>query len=513
MISTRARLSSFSLAIGFFSLCIVYYYWGWSRILGNFGGDNAYYLLIARHFSPWNSHSNVAAYFATHSQYPPLYPLVLAIFGGDKSLLVAHLVTVTCLLFAFVAAYIWLRTLNVSKLVSSLLILLIALLPETYMQALEVLSENLFLLLTLSCMGAVVAYENDRRSLWLWLAVCCLVAAMLTRSAGVSLLAAFILYLLLYRPPNYLRFAIASVLPMIAWNIFSTNEGQSYLNSFVEKYKPDSATIFLQSLANEGRVLWYAWTSNIAGSNTAKPLTGFLGALCLIGMGHRVYLRKLDGFYAAAYLAMILIWPYPAEAKRFLFVVMPVLLVQAILLLEWLPKMRIATLDIKPIFILFVAVILIVIPDLALTIERFMVPLPAEYADYRRLPGWYAVDPNEARISVTMSKLLTMHLRGLSAIVPENDCIYSIKPSIVGYYSDRIGLNPPMPYFDQAAFNAYLKENNCHYFYLMGFASPSFPEAYYPLERLHESLKIISLAQAQHPHASPVGMLAEFKRP
>lgn len=512
MFSFRAHPKVVFPIAGFMLLSVVYYYWAWSHVLGDFGGDNAFYLLIAQYFSPWHTHSDVAAYFYANSIYPPLYPFVLAIFGGGESLLAAHLVTVTCLLLALAALYIWSRALRLPTLVAGLLTLLFALLPITYKLALEVLSENLYLLSTLACVGAVAAHENDRRPIWLWAATGCLVAATLTRSAGIALLAAFVLYLLLHRPPSFLRLAVVAIAPIILWNLFSGHEGHGYLASFMEKYKADPVTMFFQGLANGFKIIWYGWVSNFAGSSIARPLTGFLGALCLTGMGYRVYLRKLDGFYSAAYLVLLLVWPFPAEVQRLLFVIMPVLLVQGVLLLERIPKMRIAKLDLRPVYILFAAIFLIVIPDLALTINRFITPMPVEYADYRRSPKWYYIDQNIARMNVIMSKDLAMHMFSLRTIVPEGECIYGIKPSIVGYFSDRVSLAPPGPNLDQTAFDAYLKKTNCRYFYMMSIFSPSFSETYYPLARMRELLKAISMAQVSDNKSLPFGILAEWER-
>ena len=361
-------------------------------------------------------------------------------------------------------------------------------------------------------MGAIAAHENDRRPVWLWIAAGSLVAATLTRSAGISLLAAFVLYLLLHRPPSFLRVIAVAAAPMILWNIFSGHETQGYIASFVEKYKTDPVTMLLQDLADGSRVIWYGWVSNFAGSGIAQPLTGFLGVLCLIGMGQRVYLRKLDGFYAAAYLVLILAWPFPAEMQRFLFVITPVLLVQGILLVEQFPKMRVATTDLRLVYILFAAVFIIVIPDLALTCKRFVTPMPEELADYRRSSGWYYLDPDEARISVAKSKALATHMQSLQTIVPQGECIYAIKPSIVGYFSGHVSLVPPRPYLNPAAFDAYLKKTNCRFFYMIGISSPSFSDAYYPLQRLRESLKVTSMAQATDHQAVPAGILAEWVR-
>lgn len=498
-------------AAGFVLLCGVYYFWAWSHVLGDFGGDNAFYLLIARYFSPWSARSDVAAYFFAHSLYPPSYPFVLAIFGGGESLLAAHLVTVTCLLLAFTASYIWLRALDVPVPVVCLLILLFALLPGTYMQALEILSENLYLLLTLACLAAVATYENDKRHVWLWIAVATLAAATLTRSAGVSLLAAFVLYLLLHRPPRFWVFAVAAAAPMVVWGLFSGQEAPGYLASFMEKYKTDPVATFIQHLAVEGRLLWYSWVGNFTVGSSAKPVAGFLGMLCLLGMVYRAYLRKLDGFYATAYLALVLVWPFPAEVQRLLFVIMPVLLAQGVLLLGLLPKLRISQLKIRPVYILFLAVSLIVIPDLVLTIKRFLEPMPEELVEYRRTPGWYEIDPYGAHMNTAASKELIAHLNSLQTVVPENECVYGIKPSIVGYYAGRISTIPPRPHFDQAAFDAYLRKTNCRYFYMVAFSSPSFQEPYYPLARLRASLRIISKAPVADNQAGPVGVLAELE--
>ncbi len=209
--------------VGFLLLCAIYYFWGWSHVLGDLDGDNAFYLLTALHYSPWSSPSEAATFFA-HNQYPPLYSLLLAVFGGGESLLAAHLVSVTCLLLGFAALYLWVRALNRPPLIAGLLALLFALMPGTYMQALAILSENLYLLLTLTCLASVAAYENDKRNHWLWLAAICLAAAVLTRSAGISLLVAFAAYLMMHRPPRFWLLIMAAAAPVVAWNLIGNHE-------------------------------------------------------------------------------------------------------------------------------------------------------------------------------------------------------------------------------------------------------------------------------------------------
>jgi hypothetical protein len=135
---------------------------------------------------------------------------------------------------------------------------------------------------------------------------------------------------------------------------------------------------------------------------------------------------------------------------------------------------------------------------------------PAELAGLRHSPSWYALDPRDAMSNIVFDQLLVGHLRQIEDMVPEGSCIYSIKPSVIGFYTNRVSMIPPRQYFDQSAFDAYLKRTNCRYFYLMGFASPSFPEAYYPLSRMHSSLTVMSVVRPAAPSANPVGMLAEL---
>lgn len=500
-------------AAGFTFVCGIYFFWAWSKVLDGFGGDNAFYLLIAKYFSPWSGHSDIAAHFFSHSFYPPLYPLVLAFFGGGESLLVAHVVTVTCLLLAFLAIYAWMRALNMPMLVAGLLVLLFALMPGTYMQALAILSENLYLFLTLVCIASVAAYENDNRIHWLWLATFSLAAASITRSAGISLVVACAMYLALHRPPRFWLLAAAAIVPLAAWNLFSHHESSGYLSVLAEKYRVEPLASFIRNLSIEIRVLWIGWISNFTGSYVLAPLLGFLAAICVGGALYRAYRRRLDGFYSITYLVLILVWPFPAEAQRLLFVIVPVLLVQGVLLLELLPRLWIGDREIKPVYVLFVAVFLVIVPDLALTTSRFLKPLPAELSDYRRMPGWYAVDPDEARMNVMSSRSLVENLESIRAVVPEKQCIYAIKPSIVSYLSQRISYAPPKPQLDVAAFDAYIGQTKCRYVYMMAFSSPTFPEPYYPLSRVRNSLRIVGSAPVNDILNGPAGLLAEWVHP
>lgn len=490
-------------------LALLYYGWTWSYQLADFGGDNATYLLTARQFSPWATPDTVAAYFASQSQYPPLYPLVLAIFGGGSSVLIAHLITTTALLLAFVVFYFWSRRLDFTQGRATAAVVLFAMLPGTYMHALSILSENLYLLLTLLSFFAIASYETDRKQDWLWTAAVAVACAALTRSVGICLIAAFFLYLALHRPPRFWLLGLVAVAPMLAWQVSGQQTAPGYLSSLLEQYSSEPLAALLDHLSRESRMLWIGWVGNFSWSPIGAPVMAAVGGICLLGAVVRLWQRKLDGLYVALYFLLILIWPYPAEASRFLLVLIPVLLVQGALLIDsWRKLKNVAEARFYPSLVLFGAVAIIAAPSLLLTAQRFFLT-PPEFADLKRTVSWYAIDPQEASYGVLSDKLLIDHIKSIDMHTEQTDCVYSIKPSIIGFYANRIAVIPPRLNWDSAAADAYLDRTRCRFFYLMSFASPSFPSVYYPLERLRDRLTIVSAAGRASDY--PAGLLATYK--
>ncbi len=509
----RALSSPGPFGFAYLALCVVYLCWTWSHELGDFGGDNAFYLLTARHFSPWSGADTVAAYFVSQSFYPPLYPFVLAIFGGGESLLAAHVITATMLLLAFAVFYAWQRQIGVGRLGAALMVLLFALLPGMLMQALSLLSENLYLLSTLGALAAVAAYEVDRRQTWLWTAVVCVAAAVLTRSAGVAMVAAFVLYLVLHRPKRFWLLIVGALVPMLLWQLLSHRAGPGYFSFLTARYAADPIAGLIAHLTTAVDALWDGWAIDFTMSQPGIPVMGLLGLVSLVGTACRALQRKLDGIYGAAYLGLILIWPYPEEMTRLLSVVVPILLVHGMLLLERLPPVRLGQSVLKPSWILPLAIVLIMAPSLFLIAQRFVQPLPDEYAGFRRTPEWYAPDRRTAFFNAVSDKLMIDHLKQIPALVAESDCVYSIKPSIVGYYSHRISILSPRPELNDADLAAYLDQNRCRHFFLMGFGNSNYRSPYYPLERMRQSLTIVSVMDVPGRRGMPASILARRETP
>src|SRR5258705_2239689 len=61
----------------------------WQSQLATFGDDSASYLTLANYFSPSGS-AIVSQWAGYHSNFPPLFPLLLALTGGAQDLHMAY---------------------------------------------------------------------------------------------------------------------------------------------------------------------------------------------------------------------------------------------------------------------------------------------------------------------------------------------------------------------------------------------------------------------------------------
>jgi len=87
----------------------------WQNLLGGSFSDGVFYLFGADVMSPWGNSTPLAV--AVHSQGipPPMYSLLLALFGaGSQNIHGAHLITTVTLLAALVAYYLWMRVQNLA---------------------------------------------------------------------------------------------------------------------------------------------------------------------------------------------------------------------------------------------------------------------------------------------------------------------------------------------------------------------------------------------------------------
>jgi hypothetical protein len=493
----------------------LYIFWVWNHELAGFGGDNAVYLLTAAFYSPWTASSSIAEHFANHSQYPPFYPFLLAIFGGGKSILAAHLFTAVCLLLALVAMRIWLTAHGIASTTANLAVLLIAILPGTIKISMFILSENLYLLLSLSVLSLASFSEKKDNSLLLIMAAILVASATLTRTVGVSLAAAFCLYLALKKPTRSLLCGLIALAPLIIHTVFrkfQAMEHASYVDALVLHYSDDTLAKIIEQIQKESNFLWQGWLANFE-AGMANIIIGLFLGLCLLSIVVRIYQRKLDGYYLLFYFTIILLWPYPAEAKRLIYVVLPIMVGQCLFFMNLIPSISLGKIYIRPVSVFTLAILIVSLPGTVLIIDRFLQPLPAELEPFRRNKFLYYSNHQIAHENLLYAKTLIVDLKILNTKLPQEATIYGIKPSIISLYSQRMTLLPPA----NLAADSSLKLSNDKvqplYYYMMGITSPSHPKPYYPLEEITDQLEILHVAKSDSGDDAPViAVLARLKQ-
>ena len=125
--------------------CFYFYISSHNEIVGMVA-DDAIYLLMADYFSPYySSLSKSAAFVMQTSQFPPLYPLLLSIFGvSSEKVFWAHIITTCCLISASFIYYYWLKQEKLNKSACLCLVLIFVCSPATFLMNIDLWSEHLY---------------------------------------------------------------------------------------------------------------------------------------------------------------------------------------------------------------------------------------------------------------------------------------------------------------------------------------------------------------------------------
>lgn len=196
------------------------------------GNDDAVYLLLARALR--EGHYRELFYIGTpvHSQYPPGYPVVLALLGapadGDIALIVAVNILFSCaaLALAFDVMRRWSLPLGLAG------VAVLALNPSLIEAASRVQSEPMFMAALILALWALRPSAPVRHR---WIAIAAVIIATLTRSAGIAIIAGLVVHFVTIRAWRHaVGLTIAAALtvgPWLAWTAMAPQKmvGRSYI--------------------------------------------------------------------------------------------------------------------------------------------------------------------------------------------------------------------------------------------------------------------------------------------
>jgi len=509
--SAPARLPEYAVAlvtIVFAYACAVFV---WQPTLATFADDSVSYLVMAQVFSPWQPAAPaVAAAFAREAFYPPLFPAVLALAGAAHQIAWAHVLTALLLAAWLPLVYlVGVRWLD-DRRAAAVAVLCVALLPSLWVNAKGILSEPLFGLLLLATFCVLEAGDRLRGRLVMLALLMAALAS--TRSAALPVIAVYALWVVTRRgvaPAMKLRELVPVLAAFAAYGLWVLLRPAATEDNYARIALANSGAFFSSpfatagaSLLRQANAMAEGWIGSlllywVEGRPVRLLLAGAVGVLALAGMALRVRDGRPDGWMVAGYLATLLAWPFYDQMGRFLFPILPVLLLYAFVASATLVR----ALGRPPALgagVLSLLLLSLTVPALAFIQQRSAAAGPfREIVDWYRTPG---LDQARARAQVQLDLFADMEeIRKLTAA---GDRVMWVAPAYLALLADRRGIAAPDRELEPAAYREAVRASGADYAFL---------SAYHPRDTLRDAAwqagtrALAGHAEAVHVHAQPGG--------
>lgn len=454
--------------------------------LGTFADDSISYLVMAQAFSPWQEVSApIAGVIPLESFHPPLFPLLLALTGAAHDIALAHsvnaVVLAACLPLAYLIGVRWLD----GAPGAFLAMLSLVLLPATWIHVRGVLSEPLFCLLLLAVIFVLESRLNDRARLT---ALAALLAALaLTRTVGLAVALAYGLWSV--AQPGTMKQRTLGASPALAalaayalWilvrptGMTDPNAGALAARVAALGADPQPWAAFAAGAARQASAMAEAWLGTlmlfwVEGSPARPMVAALVGAFSVAGLWMRLATARPDAWMTAAYLVVYLLWPFYDQMTRFIFPVVPVLVLYAFVPFAWLGR-RLRRPAVGPL-VVALAIASLAAPGLAFVYQRAQSELP-----HARIIDWYRTpDLTAARARAQVHLDLMADMDAIRALTGPQDRVMWVAPAYIALLADRHALAAPPHTLPAQAYRQRVRDSSASFVFL---------SRYHPRDTIHE---------------------------
>lgn len=431
-----------------------------SDVIASLGDDSVSYLMLARYILDPQDVVN-SAWAGYQSHFPPLFPLILAMTGGAWNLATAHMVVAAFAILSVVLVYRYAALLLGGNAAGLLVAVLFLLTPTAWISISGILSESLFLFVTLCALHyheTRLARSNGRPRQWLVFGIL-LGAAFLVRTAGVTLLLAYGVHLLVAlsartREPSLAKRLLPFVpvaLMVALWLLWRPKpEGfnyQSVTSNILNDLLLADPVRFLRTCA---QVMFGGWIRSFTADSDVhwlpKVAFGILGLLGVAGAVLRARSNRIDGWYVLIMLPVVFVWLFSEDSnRRLLYPLVPVLIIHAAMFIAFaarrIPAQRhrrilVAAVAALPMVLCLPAWLLV--QSKSMDRDRIHPGLRYRYSD---MTDYYTtIDVRTSRAIVSKHAAILGGLESLRTATPPGSRVMWLRPDYVATLGHRQGM-------------------------------------------------------------------------
>ena len=419
--------------------------------LSSIATDSANYMVMARYLSPWHDTSAAIMHAWPNQDYPVFFPLILALSGSAYDFFMAHALTAVFFVLALPCIYLLARQHGLNRFHASLLTTIVAISPATWINSLGILSENLYLLISVV---TLLYYQHiDRKRVGSLVLLGILIGLMvITRTVGISMLAAYAtvcgidcikqrkLQLLTVIPV-----VVAIGIIVIARILHDASLPAQYIDQFtsvlstteIDAYRNYNLLEQIVAITDAWFSGWlYYWNSNLL---VPYLVYAVVGVLALIGIIQRGLGLRLDAYYLLIYLLIILAWPHPGQALRFIYPVLFLLVLNASHAVTHINWGGIGSRQQQLHGLLLILALASIIPAQFYTWNRHS---EGEKYGYQYYKEFYQLhDRNEALENAEIQTVIYQDLKKLENTTQQGDRIMYFIPAYIALLTDRTGID------------------------------------------------------------------------